>query len=104
MHRNVARYTQRMVVWYSLVGSNAKAMPNDIMDPRPRRAPTKGIPRTARQIHGPALEPTLRQAGLKTVIVRGNAVQGATVGTALGAARRGPRAWGGLSTTTIRGV
>jgi nicotinamidase-related amidase len=51
-----------MVVWYSLVGSNGKATPDDI---------------------------TLKQAGIKTVVICGNSFQGATVGTASGAAQRG---------------
>jgi nicotinamidase-related amidase len=79
-----------MVVWYSLVGSNGKATPDDVMDPaiKPRagewyrqNGPDKFL--------GSTLEPTLRQAGIKTVIVCGNSFQGATVGTASGAAQRG---------------
>jgi nicotinamidase-related amidase len=35
------------------------------------------------------LQPTLRQAGIKTVIICGNSFQGAIVGTASGAAQRG---------------
>jgi nicotinamidase-related amidase len=38
---------------------------------------------------GAALQPTLGQAGIKTVIICGNSFQGATVGTASGAAQRG---------------
>ena len=38
---------------------------------------------------GATLQATLKQAGIKTVIVRGNSFQGATVGTASGAAQRG---------------
>ena len=79
-----------MVVWYSLVGSNGKATPDDIMDAaiKPRagewyrqNGPDKFM--------GSTLQPTLRQAGIKTVIVCGNSFQGATVGTASGAAQRG---------------
>jgi nicotinamidase-related amidase len=82
--------SRNMVVWYSLVGSNGKATPDDIMDPaiKPRagewyrqNGPDKFL--------GSTLEPTLRQAGIKTVIVCGNSFQGATVGTASGAAQRG---------------
>jgi nicotinamidase-related amidase len=78
-----------MVIWYSLVGSNGKATPDDIMDPaiKPRAGewyrqsgPDKFM--------GSTLEPTLRQAGIKTVIVCGNSFQGAAVGTASGAAQR----------------
>jgi nicotinamidase-related amidase len=38
---------------------------------------------------GSTLEPTLRQAGIKTVIICGSSFQGATVGTASRAAQRG---------------
>jgi nicotinamidase-related amidase len=79
-----------MIVWYSLVGSNGKATPDDVMDPaiKPRAGewyrqsgPDKFM--------GSTLEPVLKQAGIKTVIVCGNSFQGATVGTASGAAQRG---------------
>jgi nicotinamidase-related amidase len=79
-----------MVVWYSLVGSNGKATPDDIMDPKlkPRAGEwyRQGGPD---KFLGSTLEPTLKQAGTKTVIVCGNSFQGATVGTASGAAQRG---------------
>jgi nicotinamidase-related amidase len=82
--------SHNMVVWYSLVGSNGKATPDDVMDPaiKPRagewyrqNGPDKFL--------GSTLEATLKQAGIKTVIVCGNSFQGATVGTASGAAQRG---------------
>ena len=85
-----AARAHNMVVWYSLVGSNGKATPDDVMDPaiKPRAGewyrqsgPDKFM--------GSTLEPTLKQAGIKTVIVCGNSFQGATVGTASGAAQRG---------------
>ena len=38
---------------------------------------------------GSTLNATLKQAGIKTVIICGNSFQGATVGTASGAAQRG---------------
>jgi nicotinamidase-related amidase len=79
-----------MVVWYSLVGSNGKATPDDIMDaaikPRAGEWYRQGGPD---KFMGSTLQPTLRQAGIKTVIVCGNSFQGATVGTASGAAQRG---------------
>jgi nicotinamidase-related amidase len=79
-----------MVLWYSLVGSNGKATPDDIMDPalKPRTGEwyRQGGPD---KFMGSTLEPTLRQAGIKTVIICGNSFQGATVGTASGAAQRG---------------
>src|SRR5579871_6491260 len=79
-----------MVVWYSLVGSNGKATPDDVMDPKlkPRDGEwyRQGGPD---KFLGSTLEPILKQAGIKTVIVCGNSFQGATVGTASGAAQRG---------------
>jgi nicotinamidase-related amidase len=79
-----------MVVWYSLVGSNGKATPDDIMDaaikPHAGEWYRQGGPD---KFMGSTLEPTLKQAGIKTVIVCGNSFQGATVGTASGAAQRG---------------
>jgi nicotinamidase-related amidase len=79
-----------MVVWYSLVGSQGKATPDDIMDPaiKPRAGEwyRQGGPD---KFMGSTLQPTLRQAGIKTVIICGNSFQGATVGTASGAAQRG---------------
>jgi nicotinamidase-related amidase len=79
-----------MVVWYSLVGSNGKATPDDIMDPaiKPHAGEwyRQGGPD---KFLGSTLEATLKQAEIKTVIVCGNSFQGATVGTASGAAQRG---------------
>ncbi len=79
-----------MAVWYSLVGSNGKATPDDIMDPaiKPRAGEWYRQPGPDKFM-GSTLEPTLKQAGIKTVIVCGNSFQGATVGTASGAAQRG---------------
>jgi nicotinamidase-related amidase len=85
-----AARAHNMVVWYSLVGSNGKATPDDIMDPaiKPRAGEwyRQGGPD---KFMGSTLEPVLKQAGIKTVIVCGNSFQGATVGTASGAAQRG---------------
>ena len=85
-----AARAHNMVVWYSLVGSNGKATPDDIMDPaiRPRAGEwyRQGGPD---KFLGSTLQATLKQAGIKTVIVCGNSFQGATVGTASGAAQRG---------------
>jgi nicotinamidase-related amidase len=79
-----------MVVWYSLVGMDGKATPDDVMDPaiKPRAGEwyRQGGPD---KFLGSTLEATLKQAGIKTVIVCGNSFQGATVGTASGAAQRG---------------
>jgi nicotinamidase-related amidase len=81
---------KNMVVWYSLVGSNGKATPDDIMDaaikPRAGEWYRQGGPD---KFLGSTLQPTLKQAGIKTVIICGNSFQGATVGTAAAAAQRG---------------
>jgi nicotinamidase-related amidase len=85
-----AARAHNMVVWYSLVGSGGKATADDIMDaaikPRAGEWYRQGGPD---KFMGSTLQPTLRQAGIKTVIVCGNSFQGATVGTASGAAQRG---------------
>ena len=85
-----AARAHNMVVWYSLVGSNGKATPDDVMDasfkPRAGEWYRQGGPD---KFLGSTLQATLRQAGIKTVIVCGNSFQGATVGTASAAAQRG---------------
>jgi nicotinamidase-related amidase len=85
-----AARAHNMVVWYSLVGSNGKATPDDIMDPaiKPRTGEwyRQGGPD---KFMGSTLEPILKEGVIKTVIVCGNSFQGATVGTASGAAQRG---------------
>ena len=79
-----------MVVWYSLVGSGGKATPDDIMDPAIKPRPGEWYRQSGPdKFLGSTLEPALRQAEIKTVIVCGNSFQGATVGTASGAAQRG---------------
>src|SRR6202045_3685776 len=79
-----------MVVWYSLVGVDGKATPDDIMDPaiKPRAGEWYRQPGPDKFL-GSTLEPTLKQAGTKTVIVCGNSFQGATVGTSQEAVQRG---------------
>ncbi len=81
---------KNMVVWYSLVGANGKATPDDIMDPaiKPRVGEwyRQGGPD---KFLGSTLQATLKQAGIKTVIICGNSFQGATVGTASAATQRG---------------
>ncbi len=79
-----------MVVWYSLVGSEGKATPEDIMDPAIKPRPGEWYRQSGPdKFLGSTLQPTLRQAGIKTAIICGNSFQGATVGTASGAAQRG---------------
>src|SRR5215472_16228872 len=79
-----------MVVWYSLVGSGGKATPDDVVDPaiKPRDGEWFRQQGTDKFL-GSTLEPTLKQAGTKTVIICGNSFQGATVGTTQEAAQRG---------------
>lgn len=79
-----------MVVWYSLVGSDGKATPDDLMDPaikaRDGEWYRQGGPD---KFLGSTLDPVLKQGGIKTVIICGNSFQGATVGTGQEAAQRG---------------
>jgi len=79
-----------MVVWYSLVGSNGKATPDDVADPaiKPRDGEWYRQQGTDKFL-GSTLDPVLKEAGIKTVIICGNSFQGATVGTAQEAAQRG---------------
>jgi nicotinamidase-related amidase len=79
-----------MVIWYSLVGSEGKATPDDVADPAIKPRPGEWYRQSGPdKFMGSTLQPTLRQAGIKSVIVCGNSYQGATVGTASGAAQRG---------------
>ena len=85
-----AARAHNMVVWYSLVGLDGKATPNDVMDPaiKPHDGEWYRQPGPDKFL-GSTLEPTLKQAGIKTVIVCGNSFQGATVGTSQEAVQRG---------------
>ena len=79
-----------MVVWYSLVGSNGMATPDDIMDPAIKPRPGEWYRQTGTdKFLGSTLDPILKQAGIKTIIICGNSFQGATVGTTQEAAQRG---------------
>src|SRR5258708_4323897 len=81
---------RNMVVWYSLVGSNGKATPEDVMDLKIKpRAGEWYRPAGTDKFVGSTLEPTMKQAGVKTVDICGTSYEGATVGTASGAAQRG---------------
>ena len=88
MH-DAARF-HNMIVWYSLVGMNGKATPDDVMDPaiKPHDGEWYRQPGPDKFL-GSTLEPVLKQAGIKTVIVCGNSFQGATVGTSIEAVQRG---------------
>jgi nicotinamidase-related amidase len=78
------------MVWYSLVGSNGMATPEDVIEPgfKPQdgewvrqNGPDKFI--------GSNLEEKLKARGIKTVIVCGTSFQGVGIGTGGGAAQRG---------------
>ena len=82
--------SKNMVVWYSLVGSEGKATADDIVDPAIKPRPGEWYRQSGPdKFLGSTLDPVLKQAGTKSVIVCGNSFQGATVGTASGAAQRG---------------
>jgi nicotinamidase-related amidase len=78
------------MVWYSLVGSDGKATPADMIDPG-------FVPRDgewARQngpdkFLGSNLEEKLKARGIKTVVVCGTSFQGVGIGTGSGSAQRG---------------
>jgi nicotinamidase-related amidase len=78
------------MVWYSLVGSDGKATPADMIDPG--FMPREG--EWARQngpdkFLGSNLEEKLKARGIKTVIVCGTSFQGVGIGTGSGSAQRG---------------
>jgi len=80
----------KMVVWYSLVGANGKATPDDIVDAAIKPRDGEWYRQTGTdKFLGSTLEPILKESGIKTVIICGNSFQGATVGTAQEAAQRG---------------
>ena len=85
-----AARAHNMIVWYSLVGMNGKATPDDVMDPaiKPRDGEWYRQPGPDKFLRS-TLEPVLKQAGIKTVIICGNLFQGATVGTSIEAVQRG---------------
>ena len=79
-----------MVVWYSLVGNGGKSTPDDVVDPAIKPRPGEWFRQGgADKFAGSTLQPILRQAGIKTVIICGNSFQGAAMGTAVEAAQRG---------------
>jgi nicotinamidase-related amidase len=78
------------MVWYSFVGSNGMATPQDVIDPGfmphdgewvRQNGPDKFI--------GSNLDEKLKALGIKTVIVCGTSFQGVGIGTGGGAAQRG---------------
>jgi len=85
-----AARSHNMIVWYSLVGMNGKATPDDVMDPaiKPNDGEWYRQPGPDKFL-GSTLEPVLKQAGIKIVVICGNSFQGATVGTSIEAVQRG---------------
>ena len=85
-----AARTAGAMVWYSLVGSDGKATPADMIDP-------KFMPRDGEWMRqngpdkflGSNLEEKLKARGIKTVIVCGTSFQGVGIGTGSGLAQRG---------------
>ncbi len=85
-----AARTAGAMVWYSLVGSDGKATPADVIDP-------KFMPRDGEWMRqngpdkflGSNLEEKLKARGIKTVIVCGTSFQGVGIGTGSGLAQRG---------------
>ena len=85
-----AARTAGAMVWYSLVGSDGKATPADMVDPG-------FIPRDGEWMRqngpdkflGSNLEEKLKARGIKTVIVCGTSFQGVGIGTGSGLAQRG---------------
>ena len=78
-----------MTIWYSVVGGD-KATPNDMYDlsikPKDGEWYRAG---GANKFYNSTLDPVLKQAGIKTVIICGTSFQGATAGTASEATQRG---------------
>jgi len=78
------------MVWYSLVGSDGRATPADVIDPgfMPRDGEwvRQGGPD---KFLGSNLEEKLKARGIKTVIVCGTSFQGVGIGTGSGSAQRG---------------
>jgi nicotinamidase-related amidase len=85
-----AARTAGAMLWYSLVGSDGKATPADMID-------AKFMPRDGEWMRqngpdkflGSNLEEKLKARGIKTVIVCGTSFQGVGIGTGSGLAQRG---------------
>ena len=85
-----AARTAGAMVWYSLVGSDGKATPADVIDhgfmPRDGEWARQNGPD---KFLGSNLEEKLKARGIKTVIVCGTSFQGVGIGTGSGSAQRG---------------
>ena len=80
----------KVMVWYSLVGGEGKAVPSEVIDQA--FAPHDG--EWARtngpdKFLGTNLEETLKSHGIKTAIICGTSFQGVGIGTGSGLAQRG---------------
>jgi nicotinamidase-related amidase len=80
-----------MVVWYALVAENGgRGTPNDVIDPAIKPRPGEWyVLGGAEKFAGSTLQPILRQAGIKTVIICGYSFEGPVLGTAIEATQRG---------------
>lgn len=80
-----------MVVWYALVAENGgTGTPDDMIDPGIKPRPGEWYRLGgAEKFAGSTLQPILRQAGIKTVIICGFSFEGPILGTAIEAAQRG---------------
>jgi len=80
-----------MTVWYALVAENGgKGTPDDVIDPGIKPRPGEWYRLGgAEKFAGSTLEPILRQAGIKTVIVCGYSFEGPILGTTIEATQRG---------------
>jgi nicotinamidase-related amidase len=85
-----AARAHNMMIWYSLVGSNGKATPDDVYAPSIKPRDGEWFRQGgADKFLGSTLGPYLEERGIKTVIICGTSFQGATVGTATAATQRG---------------
>ena len=80
-----------MVVWYALVAENGgTGTPDDIIDPGIKPRPGEWYRLGgAEKFSGSTLQPILRQAGIKTVIICGYSFEGPILGTTIEATQRG---------------
>ncbi len=80
-----------MVVWYALVAENGgKGTPDDVIDPAIKPRPGEWyLLGGAEKFEGSTLQPILRQAGIKTLIMCGFSSEGPILGTTIEATQRG---------------
>lgn len=80
-----------MVVWYALVAENGgTGTPDDMIDPGIKPRPGEWYRLGgAEKFAGSTLQATLRQAGIKTVIICGYSFEGPILGTTIEATQRG---------------